>query len=199
MEPPTSAPPEGTNYDFILNPEKPAKRKAVGGMGGDSFIIKILFIVGGTVILMVVAAFLVNLFLGNRTNLDALVGLAQSEQEIVRLSEKGKDATSQDIKNAAVNTQLSVKSHQSDWLAYLGERGREVKDKELDLKKSASADKRLETAKQASLFDNTYANMMRSELTDYAKALKSAYDGSVVKEEKSILNKHYAGVQLLFK
>ena len=197
MEPQPSTPPTGTNYDFIMNPQKPAKRKM--GVGGDSFIFKILFIVGGAIIVMIVLAVVINLFFGGRTNVESLVTLAQDQQEITRLGELGDDATSRDVKNAAVNTTLSLKSQQGELLTYLGKRGREVKKEELALKEDSSADKRLETAKQASLFDSTYTNLMRTELTDYATALKSTYDGTTNAQQRDLLKKHYAGVQLLLK
>lgn len=198
MEPQLSTPQPGSNYDFIINPEKPAKRKLVG-IGGDSFIIKVLLLVGGAIIVMAVLAIAINLLFGSRNSVESLVLLSQDQQEITRLSGLGKDATSQDVKNAAINTLLSVESQQAELMAYLAKRGREVKDVELDLKKDAAADKRLEIAKQASLFDSTYTNLMRTELTDYAQAIKSTYDATTIEQQRDLLNKHYKGVQLLLK
>ena len=143
MEPTQAGPqPQPTNhYDFILNPEKPAKRGLLGGIAGDSFVTKILFIVGGAIVLMVAAALLINLLFGSGTNLNTIVTLAQTEEEIARLSGLGEDAGSQEIKNAAITTQLTLKSHQVEWLAFLKKQGREVKNEELKLKKDPSSDR----------------------------------------------------------
>lgn len=184
------------NYDFIMNPQKPQKG-FFGGVKGDPFITKILLIVGGAVVLMIVLALVVNIFFGGKTSTESIVALAQSEQEIVRLSEMGSTATGQQTKNASINTLVSVKSHQQQWVAFLADHGREIKKDELELKKDASTDSKLENAKQASAFDTTYTALMRSQLELYSAALKGAYDGSSNEQERELLSKHFNDVQLL--
>jgi len=199
MEPQPAQPLPGNHYDFILNPEKPQKRGLLGGLGGDSFIAKIVFLIGGAVIFMVVMAVVINLFFGSKTSLDTLVGIAQTEQEIVRLGSLSKDATDQAVKNASLNTQLTVKSHQQVWLAFLAERNRTIKSEELVLKRDPAADKKLRIADQTSTFDTTYTTVMRSQLEAYSASLKAAYQGATNKREKELLAKHYDDVKLLLK
>lgn len=198
MDPQPAGPQPTNNYDFILNPQKPQK-KLFGGMGGDTFIAKVAFIVGGAIIIMVVGALLVNLIFGSKTNLETLVSLAKTEQEIGRLSDMGKDAVEQQIKNAAINTDLVVTSHQRSWLTFVEKRGREVKSEELNLGKDSSSDRKLTLAKQTSTFDPTYTTLMRASLTDYAKDLKQAYQGATNKQEKLLLDAQYKDVVLLLK
>ena len=200
MDPQPVSPQPTNNYDFILNPEKQQKRKLFGAADGKSgFITKIAFLVGGAVVVMIVIAVLVNLIFGSKTNLDSIVSLTQTEQEIIRLSGEGKDAVSQDVKNPAINTKLTVASHQKAWLAYLSKHKREVKKDELNLKKSAASDRKLTLAQQTSTFDTTYTTLMRSSLTDYAKAIKTAYDGTSSKQQREILNKQYRDAVVLLK
>lgn len=189
----------GNQYDFILNPQKPQKRNVLGGIGGDPFISKILFIVGGAVVLMVMAALFINLLFGSKTNVETLVALAQTEQEIVRLSSMGEDAADQSIRNAAITSQLSVTSHQRIWLATLNKHNRQIEDKELSLKRDASTDKKLTTARQTSTFDTTYATVMRSKLEAYATVLKTAHQGSSDAKDRAALSSQYDDVQLLLK
>lgn len=192
-------PPSDNNYDFILNPQKPIKKGVLGGVGSDPFVSRILFIIGGAVILMVVGALLVNIIFGGKTNLETIVSITQSEQEVVRLAAMGEDATSQPVLNAAINTQLGVKTHQQEWLAFLGQHGRKVESKELALKRNTTTDKKLTTAIQTSTFDTTYTTVMRSQLDAYAAALKSAYQGASDKQERLLLGQQYDEVQLLLK
>jgi hypothetical protein len=199
MDPQPAGPQPTNNYDFILNPQAKQKRKLLGGIGGNSFIAKLALIIGGAVVVMIVLSIGVNLLFGSKTNLETLVGLVKTEQEITRVSDAGKDAADQEIKNSALNTQLVTTSHQRTWLVFLSKRGREVKKDELNLKKSASTDRRLATAKQTSTFDTTYNTLMRSSLTDYAKEIKAAYLGASNKQEREILNNQYKDVQLLLK
>lgn len=186
----------GNNYDFIMSPQKPQRRSL---LGGDPFITKVVVILGGTVLLMIVTAVVVNLFFGGKNNVELLVGLTQTEQEIARLGAEGENSATQDIKGAAANTTLVLSSHQKALLDYMGEHGREVKNDELNLKKDAETDTTLENARQSSTFDTTYTATMRTLLEDYADELRSAYDASSSQSQKEILNQHYGEVLLLLK
>lgn len=197
MEPTPAAPPPGNDYNFIMNPEKAKKQGGLSGVGGDPFIAKIVLIVGGALALIIVLTLSVNLFFGGTSNLDMVVSLTQREQEIIRLSAESENATGQEIKNAAINTQLSIKSQQQSWVAFLGKRGRAVPPEEMNLKKDTSSDNKLKLAEETSTFDTTYTTIMRSQLEDYAGLLKSTFDGATNKEERELLSTHYNEVLLL--
>jgi len=197
MEPQPVGSQPTNNYDFILNPQKPTKHKLLGGLGGGSFITKVMFIVGGAIVLMVVTAVLVNVFFGGKNNLESLVALTKTEQELARLGAEGKEAGSQEVKNSAINTVLVVTSHQKSWLAFISKHGRTVKSEELKLSRDTSSDKQLATAKQTSTFDTIYTTLMRSGLTDYAKAIKNAHQSTANKQERDMLDNQYKDVQLL--
>lgn len=200
MEPqPGSTTPDNTNsYDFIVNPEK---QKKAGGLalGKDPFITKIIVIVGGAVVLMVIAGVIVSLLFSNKTNTSTFVALAERQQEIVRVSALGSDATSQDVKDAAVNTQVSIQSDQNKLLAYLKAHNRTLAAADLALKKDAATDNKLKQAKADSTFDTTYAGIMQKLLTTYASELKAAYDGKPNSTQRQILALQYQDVQLLLK
>lgn len=183
------------NYDFIVNPTKP---KGHGfNLGKDPFITKIVFILGGAVVLMVAIWLIVTLAFSGSSNTAAFVSLSQRGEEIVRLGALGTDASSQAVKNAAMITQLTVKSQQVKILASLKAEGRELKSAELALKKDTNTDSRLQQAKQTSTFDNTYTEIMRAQLTAYAGELKTAFDNESNNMERQVLASHYNDVQLL--
>lgn len=193
------APPPGDQYNFIVNPEQPSKGKLIGKLGGNPFIVKIGLIVGGAVVLMIVLAIVVSLLFGGKTNVDTIVSLAQSQQEIVRLSDMTKDSSSQTIRNAAGNTRVSVQSHQNEWLNFLSAHKYTLDKKTLALKTDATNDARLQAAEQTSTFDSTYTDMMRSQLESYARAVQNAYQGSPSEAEREILTSHYDDTLLLLK
>lgn len=197
MEPTPAAPPPGNDYNFIMNPEKAKKKVAVGGFGGDPFIAKVVLLVGGALALIVVLAIAVNLFFGGKSNIDVVVGIAQREQEIIRLSGEGDTALGQEVKNAALNTRLSVKSHQQSWVAFLSKRGRVVPPEEMNLKKDTKTDDKLKLAEETSTFDTTYTTVMVSQLENYAGLLKTAYSSTGSKTERELLSAQYNEVQLL--
>jgi hypothetical protein len=197
-EQPASSAPDN-NYDFIMNPQKAPKPKLSGGVAGNPFILKLIFVVGGAVAVMIVVAVAINLFFNKKGNVESLVAITQTEQELVRLSTQGGGATGQTVKNAAINTQLSLRTQQKSWQAFLGKRGRDVPQKELDLKKNETTDKTLRAAKQTSTFDSAYTTIMRSQLETYAGDLKAAYITATTNQEKLLLDTHYQQVGLLLK
>ncbi len=193
----SAAPTPAPNYDFILGPDQKPKRVIGGGIAGNSFIIKLVVIIGGAVLLMIVGALVVNLLFGDKTKLGDIISLTATEQELIRISTEGKEANDQPIRNAAMNTQLSVKSHQQDWFSFLALYGQKVAPEQLVLKKNAATDKRLASAKQTSTFDPTYTTVMRSQLETYAAAIKTAYNGATSKTERDLLDTQYTDVRLL--
>src|SRR2546423_13391611 len=88
-EHPSILSPGGTPYEFILNPASPPKRTSGPGIGGNAFLLKLVFIIGGAIVLMIVIGVAANIFLGNRTNLGTLVGIAQSQTELTRIATNG--------------------------------------------------------------------------------------------------------------
>lgn len=197
--PPVVTDDSGSAYDFILNPQKPAKKPFGDGLFKDPFIAKVVFLVGGTLVVILATWFAVTLFFGNKTDIESLVAIAQRGQEIVRVSNLGDDANSQDIRNAAINTEVSIKSQQNSLIAYLSTQDRKIKANELSLKKDATTEPKLKKAKEAGTFDATYTTIMRAQLTDYASALKSAYNGKPSKTARKLLAQQYNDVQLLLK
>ncbi len=197
MEPTPAAPPPGNDYNFIMDPEKPKKKGVMDDGSSNSFIAKIVLLVGGAVALIIVLTIGVNLLFGGKSNIEMVVNLTQQQQEIVRLAAEGENAIGQEIRNASINTRLSVRSQQQSWMTFLGKRGRTVPPEELNLKKDSATDNKLKLAEQTSTFDTTYATVMRSELEDYAGMLKSTFDGTANKEERQMLSLHYNEVQLL--
>lgn len=188
----------GHDYSFILNPSQPQKGSGFGFIK-DPFIAKIVFLVGGTLLFMLIAWIVVTLVFGGKGNVETFISLAQREEEIVRVSAMSRDAVSQQVKNAAINTQVSVKSFQNKTIAYLAGRDRELKPEELTLKKDATVDGRLKQAKETSTFDTVFTTIVRGQLAVYAEELKRAFDNESDGSLRLELAKKYEGVQLLLK
>jgi hypothetical protein len=198
-EQPTTPVSGDTNYDFIINPQQDTKRGILSSAGKDPFITKIAILLGGTVLVLGVLAFVINLIFGGKTNINTITALTQTQQEIVRLSTLEKDAVDQTVKNAAVNTNVTLTSHQQKWLAYLETHGTKLKSEQLALKRDSKTDNRLELAIQTSTFDATYTTVIRTQLTTYANDLKAAYNGKSTKQQRALLNAQYRDVALLLK
>jgi hypothetical protein len=200
MNPDQQFGPPPNNYDFIMNPGKPPKTsKGISSVTNNKFFMMILLIVGGTVTLMIVVATMLNLFFGDKTNLTDIVAITQSEQEIIRVSTKGKQANDQVIKNAAMSTQLTLETHKKEWLAFLAKYGEEVDDKRLAAKKDLATDARLKNATLTSTFDSAFTLIMRSQVESYGASLQDAHSRATSKTQRAMLAKQYQQVELLLK
>jgi predicted metalloprotease len=183
-------------YRFIMEPPKVTKPK-VPGIGGNPFLMKIVFVLGGAVVVMIVIAVVVSIFFGSKTNIQDIQDIAATEQELIRVSNKGGDATDQSVKNAAVTTQATIITEQQEWLTFLSKHGHKADPKKLILKKNTATDTRLTQAQATSTFDLTFTQIMRTQLQAHSTELKNAYAGATNKEEKTLLEKDFKAVNLL--
>ncbi len=184
-------------YDFITSPQKPVKKGF--NFGGGNFGVTIGIIVGGAAVLIIMLILIMNLLSGGGNSSKAsLIGLAQTQNEIIRVSQKAEAAaTLQGVKNLAFTVDTSVTSQQQQVLAILAKNGVKVKGDELKLKINGATDQKLATAKSTSTFDKTYSEIMQTSLESYAKTLKQINATTKSKTEKSITTSYIEQTELL--
>lgn len=190
------APNQGNQYDFIVNPGAP-KKPLIPTLGGGSFTKKIIFIVGGAVLLMAVLWLAVSIFGGSDINKAQLVGLTQVQEEIARVSQKGEDATDQAVRNVAANTNLSVRTQQKAWLDFLAGYGVKVSPQERALKQNDATDTKLDEAKANNTYDPAFRQIMEKYLNDYLKQLETDTKSAGSAKQKELLKAHYDQTKLL--
>jgi len=194
--------PTGQNpYDFILNPAKPPKPSKLSKLPGSSnpLVFKLVLLAGGALLLMLTITVITNLLSsGTRSNVSALTSIAQTQNEIVRVAERGAtNATQQNVKNLAVTTQLSVATQQQQLLAYMARNGTKVSSKQLKLKQDAKTDQKFTLAKQTSTFDAVFSKTMQTQLQSYAADLKELFDVATSENQRTLLSTDYTQAQLL--
>jgi hypothetical protein len=192
---------QGNPYDFIMGPQQQPKKRLPGmpNLGGNSFMARLLLIVGGAFGLIILMVIFSNVFLGSKINTEDLVGLTQTQTELRRVAQQVTTEADQAVRNAAANTQTTAESHKQTMLTFLADNGREVGEDELTLKANTDTDTLLSAAKQTGSFDATLTETMRSQLTAYASTIKAAYDASGDAAMRKMLSDQYADVQLLLK
>lgn len=190
------APQQGSPYEFILNPSKPPKKKM--GLGGNNFAMTLGLIIGGAFIFMIILSVLLNAVGGKTLSKGDLIALAQSENELVRVSQSATaSATQQTTKNLAVTIQLSMLSQQQKTVNFLAQNGVKVDQKELGLKQNAQTDQQLSSAKTTSTFDLVFSQIMQDELDTYAKNLKVLNSRAANQTESDLTSTFYTQTQLL--
>lgn len=194
--------PSGQNpYDFILNPPKAPKTSPLAKLPGGSnpFVMRIALLVGGAIVLMIIAAIVSSLLTkGSTANATALIDIAQTQAELIRVSDQGvNNATQQSVKNLAITAKLSARTQQTQLINYLATQGTTVNAKQLTLKRNAQTDQKFTTAQQTGTFDTVFAQEMQTELQTYASSLKQLFNTATGENERSLLSTDYTQAQLL--
>lgn len=180
------------NYDFIINTDHASKPKRLPG-GGNSMRSRILLVAGGIMILLVVGVIVMNLLSsGDKHARTQLTELAQTQAEIIRVSEIGQEKARQPVtKNLAITTGLSLKSDQTELVATLAKQNIKLSAAQLAGGKNAKTDSILGTAEQSNRFDEIYMQTLNTLLIGYQKQLSTAYEGTTKKQLRETLKKQY--------
>jgi hypothetical protein len=203
--PPAGPPPEEPRslnhpqaYEFIMNPEKPLRKSLLPG--GGSPILKILYIAGG--LLMLVVAFVVvkNLVAGG-SNFTPYISVAQDQQELIHLANGAVEQTdlSTTNRNFVASTRLSLGTSHSRFLSYLKQHGTKVSTKTLNAKVSTQTDNQLVAAASATTYNRTFREIMKNKLNGYSQDLKRGYQQAKNPQGQALLKSDYDQAQLLLK
>jgi hypothetical protein len=183
-------------YDFIMNPNTNTKRSG-GFLSGDAFLMRIGLLVGGLVVLFVVAAVLIS-SLSPKGVTPGLASIAERQQEIIRVATAAtQQTTSQDAKNFVSNVELSMTSSQQGVLSYLTARGTKLSSKVLALDQSSATDSQLATAATANNYDSAVTQNLTEQLQVYESLLQTTYKQSTGPNSKALLQTDYNGAVLL--
>ncbi len=196
------APPPAPNgskqdqYDFIFSPNQYAKKSLFPGGGSKKSRIIVAAVAALVLIflIMTVIGFLNSAAKGDTAS---LVSAAKQQQELIRISKIGiQKARTQDAKNIAVTTLLALESEQDDMKTAIEAAGLKA-NSVLKSSGNAKTDQILTTAEQNNRFDEEFLKVMKDSLTNYQKAVKSAYDGATSKKLKTALTKQYESANTL--
>lgn len=188
--PAPAAQPNGTNpYEFIFSEKHQPKQ---GVFEGASMTKRIMVIVGGLIVLVVLAAILVSVFVPKDTSLEKLTSIMQEQEEIVRVADlSSASATSVDVKNLAANVSLSVGTNATSLQTYLTAHKVKITKVLLATKQDSKTDTLLTNAKSTNTFDHTAAQTLQSLLVTYRADLNTTYrDVKGTNARKELLNSY---------
>jgi hypothetical protein len=188
-------------YDFIMNPTGPQKRKSgrlpsiSGGSGSQR---SLLLLVGGGGLLVIVLMILYSIFGGVPDNKEQLIKVAQQQHELIRIAEIGvKESRDTQSRNLAMTAKLSLTSDQAPLLAALKKQKVKIGNKQLNGQKNVKTDQMLETAKNNNRFDEEFMEFMQEQLVDYQKNLNVAHKETVNKNLKATLKLQYENASVI--
>lgn len=182
-------------YDFILNPENPTHSSVAAPNKSRALLIALA---GGVFLLILVFVVASQLFANKNTTSPLLLGIAQRQQEVIRLATLGKqNVSNESLKGFALTTELSVGTNQTQLLGYLSTHGGQPKPELLGLKKDSASDTLLEKAQATSTYDSAFQTVLANELRAYATDLQSAYKQTSSAKAKQLLKDSYTSAAML--
>lgn len=200
---PTSTYPPG--YEFIAEPKKPSSKLwQLPAGGGNSLPKRAALLAGGLLVLVILFIIAKNLIAGSPSYLP-FATVVQDQQELIHLSGGGTSTNSQSLQalstadqNLAATTNVSVNSAQASLIAYLANNKYKLGKTQLNLKISASLDSQLTSAQASGDYDQTFQQIMQTQLNNYANDLQQALKTAGPKG-KALLNSDINQQQLLDK
>lgn len=187
--------PEHNPYGFFMEPPKPQRQ-----LFGGSPLKKYGLLAAILAVVLILIVIIISLATGGNDNNATLLGIAQKQQELIRVAADGaKNSKNTSITNFAATTQVSLSSAQQDIIGYMAKRGAKVNDKTLALGRDAQTDKALGAALAANTYDTTFTSVMQSDLTTYKTALDNARTTAATKTEQDLLKQQVTNAELLGK
>jgi len=189
----TPGAPPSNPYEFILNPNQPKPVKRLGS-GKHGFALKLLLIIGGIFVVMILIAIVINVVTPKTLGKADFLSLAQTQNELIRISDSGQhDAVQQVTRNLATTIESTMITQQHTTLKPYGK----VDKKVLALKQNASTDQKFASAKITSTYDTVFAQVAQDQLTAYANEVKQLFNQAHTTKDKDMLSDFYRQTELI--
>ncbi len=197
MQPNGQAPapaPQQNPYDYLLNPPT-APRKQRPLFSGGNKVVKVVFVAVVLVVVLIAYSVFSNL---TKTNYDAVVRLAERQQEIVRVSNLGLASAQDPATRVYVSTIASTtQSEQYATVAFLSKKQIKVSPSVLALKQDSSIDTSLKSAQQNNTYDKVLTDTLNDLLLSYQKAQKEVTDVGKSKSETALFATLFLNAKVL--
>lgn len=201
VQPPAG--PDPNPYSFFLeNSQTAPKRsfKGSSGSGSSSMVMRLVIALGALTALVVAGIVTYSVLFSAPDNTDRLRGIANNQQELIRVSRLGTtNVDGEKLENFAFTASLTLNSSQKELLAYLDTAGVKIDPKALEVTKDAKTDEALKAAEAANTYDPTYTAIMQNGLVKYEAQLSQAIQAATAPKEKAVLQKQHATALLLIK
>lgn len=183
----------------MMSPQKP-KRQGFGLPNTSSMTARIVIVGGGLLLLLIIFFVIKGLFSGG-SNLNLYVGIAQDQEVIAHIAAGAgrQQNISPDDLNFAANAQYSLTSSKTATVKYLADNHIKVSPKVMVQKVSTSTDTQLANAAAAGNYDQTFQQVMKSQLASYENDLAKTYKQTNGKKGHALLTDDYNQAQLLLK
>lgn len=187
-------------YSFITGSEPAPKRSLMRSLPGSSSVLgRIGIMAGGLLIALILILILRSVVSGGGVNAAVLLTVAQDQQAMIHLTDNASEEQSLSgaDKNFVATLHTSVKSSQTQLIAYLATNHKKLNEKQLNLKVSAATDEQLTAASTSGTYRSTFQEVMRAQLNTYGQDLQKAYKETKGKNGRALLDDSYKQALLL--
>lgn len=193
---PAPANPSPNQYDFINNPTKPVKKSLFSFGGGKTKILVIVLLVLGLLAVLIIVG---NLLIGGGgSDRESILTVVKKQNELILFTKEGADnAGGNEALSLAYSTRLAIITQQNSTLRLLQKNGKAVKPKEYAAGISSKATAELATAERNGRFDEVFINLLKEQLTEYQRDLKSANNVLTSQSAKLLIAQSYEDTGLL--
>jgi len=184
------------NYDFIFN-DKAAPKKSKLPTGLNSIVL-----IAGTLIVIMILVLILSAVFGSKSSLDkaSLTDVIGKAQEINRISSAQQpNLKDPNVSGLAATAAVASDSDQATLSNYLTSHKVGIDKKKLALyaTNDKSIDNQLTAAQQGDTLDQAYSSYLKTALSSYAEALKTAYAANQSINIKNILQQAYNSTETL--
>jgi competence protein ComGC len=173
--------------------------------GGGSKLKRILLVLAALLLLVIILSAVKSALFTN-PNGPAFLSVVQDQQELLHLSNnalqqqqaaQGAVSLSAASQNFASTTQVSITSAEKSLLTYMSQQHMKADPKKINLKVSSAVDAQLTAAANAGTYDQTYQQIMQSEMATYQNDLGHAYNLTKGPNGRQLLSNEYKYAKLL--
>lgn len=188
-----------SQFDFILNGnQKPKKSLLPKGGNRKQRLLVALGIGAGVIVLLII---IVSLLLSSgNTSTKSLISIAQTQNEIVRISSTGSQkAKSKAAANFAITVADSTATGQAATTKYLTSKKVKIPPKTLAMGQNPQTDAALKSAQTAGRYDEELISTLQKSLLAYQSEVGTAYKATNSASQKALLKQLFDQVTILLK
>lgn len=188
-----------SQFDFILNGNQKPKKTLLptGGSRKQRLLIALGIGAGVIVLLIIIVALLLS---SGKSSTKSLISIAQTQNEIVRISSTGSQkAKSKAAANFSITVADSTATGQAATTKYLASKKVKIPLKTLALGQNPQTDAALKSAQTAGRYDEELISALQKLLLTYQAQVSTAYKATNSTSQKTLLKQLFDQINILLK
>lgn len=152
---------------------------------------------GGLLLILLISVFVAVIFSGGDINTN-LIRIAQRQQEIVRVAERGAEsARDNQLNSLATTARAAIASSQNATVSRLAQSEISLNTAQLEARQNQTTTQELRSAEEANRFDETFRDVFRTELSEYRTDVEQTYQSATLTADRELLQDLYDEATLL--